>query len=206
VKEKLREALDQVQFSGKVEVLESFYDAPEYIDAFSSRTKKSWIENKTDHILFSFHGLPERHITKINSECLKVDCCEKVSERSPRCYRFQCFETARRIVTQMNLTREDWSVSFQSRIGGGWLKPYTDHEYSRLAQKGVRRLLVCSPSFVADCLETLEEIQVRGRNDFIKAGGQDLFLVPSLNSEKDWARGVFQLLQKQEAWHEFKST
>lgn len=151
-----------------------------------------------DHVLFSFHGLPERQIraTSPNAERCRFDetCCDSVDAENAQCYRAQSYHTARAIAEHMGLERTQWSVGFQSRLGNTpWIRPYTDHLITELAERGVKRLLVSCPSFVADCLETLEEIGIRARADFIEAGGHELGLVPCVNSEPAWVEAVTRL-------------
>src|SRR5207247_3708469 len=142
-----------------------------------------------DHLLFSFHGLPERHMRKADptcSHCLVAEnCCEATNPAHATCYRAQCFKTAEAFVKKAGVTK--YSVAFQSRLGRDpWLKPYTDHELPRLAAKGVKKLLVICPAFVSDCLETLEEIGIRARQTFLEAGGLECNLVPCLNEHPLW--------------------
>jgi ferrochelatase len=190
-------ALDQLDkilpesLKEKTEVKMDFFQEPGFIRAFVNLGQK-WISDfKPDHILFSFHGIPERHVKKTDlsgATCLPETqnqygkCCETLSSQNRYCYRAQCFATARAIATELSLSQAQYSVSFQSRLGRTpWIKPFTDLRYGELARSGVKRLLVFSPSFVADCLETLEEIQIRGLEQFQAEGGEELKLVPSLN-------------------------
>ena len=153
-----------------------------------------------DHVLFSFHGLPERHLRKSDPSgrhCLeRDDCCAAVTEVNRYCYRAQCFHTARGIASRLGLDG-DWSVSFQSRLGRTpWIRPYTDEVILELAANGVKRLAVYCPAFVADCLETLEEIGIRAREDFLAHGGEDLRLVPSLNAHRTWIETAARLVRE----------
>ena len=148
-------------------------------------------ELAADHVLFSFHGLPERHVTKSDEtgeHCLaSPDCCAAVGSNNHHCYRAQCFATARLVAAELGLSTDQWTVSFQSRLGRTpWIKPYTDLVIPELAKRGVKRLAVFCPAFVADCLETLEEIGLRARDQFIQCGGEALRLVPSLNAHPTW--------------------
>jgi len=147
-----------------------------------------------DKVLFSFHGLPERHVVKTHAEggCLKTEsCCETVGGPNGNCYRAQSFHTAREIAKRLGLKTNQWEVGFQSRLGRTpWIRPYSDAFYEQLPKQGVRKLTVLTPSFVADCLETLEEVQIRGEETFKAAGGESLKLVPSLNSHPVWVKAV----------------
>jgi ferrochelatase len=174
----------------KITVQPPYGDAPDFIAAMVARASE-YLQRDFDYFLFSFHGLPERHIKKsdpTHAHCLTVpDCCQTPSVAHQTCYRHQCHRTAEAFATAVRLPAGKWSVSFQSRLGKDpWLKPYTDFEFERLARAGVKRLLVTSPAFVADCLETLEELGIRGRKSFLAAGGQDFQVIPCLNEHPVW--------------------
>jgi protoporphyrin/coproporphyrin ferrochelatase len=177
----------------RVTFLSPFYDRPEFIDAFAHRLEHHLDNKPADHVLFSFHSLPESHITKLYPQhCLRsANCCDQITEANRNCYRAQCFFTTRAITHQIRLSPDDYSISFQSRLGRAkWLGPNTVDTLTELAERGIKRLAVACPSFVADCLETVEEIALRGRETFIAAGGEDLQLIPSLNSDEIWVRAV----------------
>jgi ferrochelatase len=179
----------------KLQALQAFYNEPGFLDVFAGTARKSLQGYDYDHLLFSFHGLPERHVKKTDrtgSHCLvQASCCERITEANQDCYRAQCFATARGIAQRMGLPAEKYSICFQSRLGKTpWIQPFTDELYATLPKKGIKRIAVMCPAFVADCLETLEEIQIRGRADFIARGGEDLKLVPSLNCSSDWVQVV----------------
>lgn len=185
-----------------ISVVEPFYDDPGLVAAFAAGGKPVLESIKADHVLFSFHGLPERQIRKSDdtgSHCLVQDgCCDRMVAANRNCYRAQSFATARRLAALLDLTPDGYTVCFQSRLGRvPWIKPYTDHVLDELAAAGKKRLAVFCPAFVADCLETLEEIGIRARDQFIAAGGEDLALVPSLNSEPIWADAVVALVERQ---------
>jgi ferrochelatase len=172
-----------------------FYDRPEFIAAFARRVADAHSTQPSDHIVFSFHSLPERHLKRLDATgqyCLvKPDCCDRISAVNQNCYRAQCFSTARRIAAQLDLKDDDYTVSFQSRLGRAkWIGPTTEVVLRELGERGVKRVAVSCPSFVADCLETVEEMGIRGRQTFIEAGGDELFLVPSLNAEPAWVEAV----------------
>ena len=165
-----------------------FFDHPDYIAALWA-SASDYLKAGYDHLLFSFHGLPERHLRKSDptgGHCLLVEnCCATASPAYATCYRAQCFKTVKAFVNQAGVSK--YSVAFQSRLGKDpWLKPYTDLELVRLAREGVKSLLVICPAFVSDCLETLEEIGLRGREAFLQAGGRDLTLIPCLNEHPLW--------------------
>lgn len=186
-------------------VLPPFYEDPRFLDAFAAVGRPVLDELRPDHVLFSFHGLPERHCTKSDesggeqgSHCLKrEDCCEVIVDANRSCYRAQCFATARGLRARLGLTEDDSTITFQSRLGRTpWIRPYTDEELVKLARRGVKRLAVFCPAFVADCLETLEEIGLRASEDFRAAGGEQLKLVPSLNASAAWADGLAAMLRE----------
>ena len=168
----------------------AFYDDPDYIDALVESTS-SYLSEGYDHLLFSFHGLPERHLRKSDptgSHCLSCeDCCSGDHPAHKTCYRAQCYKTVEAFVKKAGVPEEKYSVSFQSRLGRDpWLQPYTDKVVEGLPGKGVKKLLVMCPAFVSDCLETLEEIGMRAKEDFVEAGGEELILVPCLNDHSRW--------------------
>ena len=175
-----------------VRIAPPYYDNPHYIKALAA-TASPYLEKDYDHLLFSFHGIPERHLRKANptcGNCLRVQgCCGSAPEAHQTCYRVQCFKTAEEFVRLANVTR--YSVAFQSRLGReAWLQPYADTELVRLAKDGIRKLVVICPAFVADCLETIEEIGMRGRNTFLSAGGEQFTLIPCLNEHPLWIEAL----------------
>ena len=188
----------------KMDVLPVFYKNEAYINAMSANLKKHLEDFDYDHILFSYHGIPERHILKSDptkSHC-KIDktCCNTVSKAHHTCYRHQCFETTKAMAKTLGLKEGSYSNSFQSRmLKNPWLQPFTDVEFERLAKEGVKKLAVITPAFVADCLETLEEIAIRGKEDFLKAGGEDYKHIPCLNDNDDWVAVMINWIEQ---WQE----
>lgn len=181
-----------------------FYADDGFIAAFESVIRDTTAEFGPDHVLFSFHGLPERHVKKTDlsgSHCLaSAGCCDAIGEANRHCYRAQSMMTARLLAARLGLGADGWSVSFQSRLGRTpWIRPFTDEVLPELAKKGVRRVAVTCPAFVADCLETLEEIAIRARDAFRAAGGEDLRLVPSLNAHPLWVSAVADLVRRHAA-------
>jgi protoporphyrin/coproporphyrin ferrochelatase len=167
-----------------------YYDHPDYIAALAGGAR-DFLARDYDHLLFSFHGLPERHLRKsdpTHCHCLRsASCCETPSPAHATCYRAQCFKTVAAFVQQAGVPKHKYSIAFQSRLGRDpWLSPYTDQELVRLAGRGIKRLLVICPAFVSDCLETLEEIGIRGRESFLNAGGTQFELIPCLNEHPLW--------------------
>ena len=174
----------------RLTVLPAFHDRPDYLDALAANTQPH-LADGFDHLLFSYHGLPERHLRKVDPtgcHCLKTsDCCERPSPAHATCYRSQCVAVSRSMAKHFNLSDDQWSMSFQSRLGRDkWIEPYTEAQLEELAARGVKRLLVMCPAFTADCIETLEEIGDRGREQFINAGGEELVLIPCLNDHPQW--------------------
>jgi ferrochelatase len=172
-----------------------FYDRPEFISACVNRVAESCEESTPEHLVFSFHSLPERHIKRLDmtkQHCLvKLTCCDQISALNENCYRAQCMFTARTIAKQLELKESDYTVSFQSRLGRAkWIGPTTEDILRDLAHRGLKRIAVFCPSFVADCLETVEEMGIRGRETFINAGGKEFRLIPSLNSDPTWVEAV----------------
>ncbi len=176
----------------KVTTVPAFYNHPDYIRVMATNIKNHLEGFKYDHILFSYHGIPERHIRKSDttkSHC-KLDgtCCNTPSKAHETCYRHQCFETTKLIAERLELEAGTFSNSFQSRLGGDpWLKPYTDFEFERLPkEEGKKSLAVITPAFVSDCLETLEEIAMEGKEQFEEGGGEHYKHIPCMNDNDDW--------------------
>jgi ferrochelatase len=188
--ERVREVLRRLSPTARLTVQPPYFEQPDYIAALVESARQ-YLEQPFDHLLFSFHGIPERHLRKSDptgAHCLKApDCCETPSPAHGRCYRAQCFRTVKAFVARAGLEAGRFSVAFQSRLGRDpWLRPYTDHELERFARAGVKRLLVLCPAFVSDCLETLEEIRLRGHDTFVAAGGESLVQIPCLNEHPRW--------------------
>ncbi len=174
----------------KLKVLPPFYQDPQYIEALYQQTHEH-LQMDYDHLVFSYHGLPESHITKRDpsgKHCLeRADCCMQPHPAHATCYRHQVMMTTKAFTERAELPAEKYSVAFQSRLGRQvWLGPNTEDVLIDLAGKGVKKVLVMCPAFVTDCLETLEEIAIRGEEVFIEAGGESLTLVPCLNAHPAW--------------------
>jgi ferrochelatase len=186
----------------EMHVLPPFYDRPEYLDALVESTREP-LAGGFDHLLLSFHGLPERHIRKRVKPLDPQHDLHATSSAGVRddvlalCYRSQCLRTAEAFAARAGLRPEQWSVSFQSRLGRDkWIEPYTDARLDQLAAQGVKKLRVMCPAFVADCIETLEEIGIRGREQFIAAGGEELVLVPCLNDHPAWVAALGEMCRR----------
>ncbi len=171
--------------------LPAFYSNADYIKVLSESIADGLKDFEYDHILFSYHGIPERHIRKSDPtkfHC-KIDgsCCKINSVAHHTCYRHQCYDTTELVKAYLDLPEDKVSSSFQSRLAGDpWLKPYTDYEFERLAKEGKKRLAVITPAFVSDCLETLEEIAMEGKEQFEEAGGERYKHIPCLNDSDAW--------------------
>src|ERR1051325_991201 len=174
----------------KVTIAAPFYENPNYIAALVASAQPT-LSKGYDHLLFSFHGLPERHLHKADPtghhDLTKEPCCDEWNPAHKTCYRAHCFKTVEAFAREAGLADGKYSVAFQSRLGREqWMRPYTDVELARLAKSGVKKLAVMCPAFVADCLETLEEIGMRGRETFIENGGEEFTLIPCLNEHPLW--------------------
>ncbi|MCK0144236.1 ferrochelatase [Arenibacter sp. F26102] len=181
------------EFFPKMEIttLPAFYKNTDYIEVLSKSIAEGLKGFEYDHILFSYHGIPERHIRKSDPtkfHC-KIDdnCCKTNSVAHHTCYRHQCYEMTEKVKENLGLSNDKVSLSFQSRLPNDpWLKPYTDFEFERFGKEGIKRLAVITPAFVADCLETLEEIAMEGKHQFQEAGGEDYKHIPCLNANEAW--------------------
>jgi len=199
---KLYEGASERAIVPPLQVLPDFYAHPGYLDTVSAMIDTHRQDFQPDHILFSYHGLPERHVRKSDrsgAHCLAdASCCDRITQANRSCYRAQCYATTRGIAERLQIDPSGYSQGFQSRLGRTpWIKPYTDEIIPKLLEQGVRRLLVSCPSFVSDCLETLEEIGIRAKEEFIEAGGEDFRLVPCLNSAPQWVDVVAQMIENE---------
>lgn len=181
-----------------ISLTHSFYNHPKFIASYAQLIQHSLNTEKPDIILFSYHGLPERHIKK--SECTAA-CdlqhpCPGITEKNYYCYRAQCYETSRLIAQKLQLSENQYCVTFQSRLGKTpWIKPYTDQVLIALSQKNIKNILIACPSFVADCLETLEEIGIRAQAQWESLRGEKLTLVPCLNANDEWVEAVVEMIE-----------
>jgi len=181
------------QYSFRLNFIKPFYNESHYLKALSEHIRP-YLRQDYDHILFSYHGVPGRHIRKSDptgSHCLgSASCCETASPAHATCYRHQCFTTTREIVRLLGIPEGKYSNSFQSRLGKGWLEPFTDIRLEEMPGEGIKKLLILCPAFVSDCLETLEEIAMRGKETFIGAGGQEYTMIPCLNVDSLWVEAL----------------
>lgn len=185
----------QAAYFPKMEItsLPAFYNHPDYVQVLSNSIGEKLENLDYEHILFSYHGVPERHIRKSDvtkSHC-KIDgsCCKTASEAHQYCYRHQCYETTRLVAQTLNLKEGTYSTSFQSRLGfDPWLQPYTDRTIERFGKEGIKKMAIVTPAFVSDCLETLEEIAMEGEEIFHEVGGKEFTTIPCLNTRDDWSK------------------
>jgi ferrochelatase len=171
----------------------AFYNRPDYIKNLADSMAESLEGFDYDHLLFSYHGIPERHIRKTDvtkSHCkINSQCCVTPSPAHEFCYRHQCYETTRQVVELLNIPEGKYSQTFQSRLAGDkWLEPYTDIEINKMPEKGIKKLAVVTPAFVADCLETLEEIAMEANHQFKAHGGTAFLAIPCLNDGDEWTQ------------------
>ena len=188
--EKIRkESFPQMKFTN----LPAFYNHPDYIRVLSNSIQDYLKGKDWDHLLFSYHGIPERHIRKTDvtgSHC-KIDgkCCNISSPAHEFCYRHHCYETTKKVVEYLEIKEGAYSSSLQSRLAGQpWLKPYTDKVVENLAKNGTKKMAIVTPAFVSDCLETLEEIGMEAKEDFIEKGGEEFHVIPCLNDDNNWVK------------------
>ncbi|GEN67380.1 ferrochelatase [Chryseobacterium rhizosphaerae] len=195
------EEIRKKKFPGvRINYVQPFYNRDLYTDCLAESIREKLPED-FDALLFSYHGVPERHIYKTDSTktCNMNDCCYKDTNPSHSfCYRHQCFNTTDRVIRKLELSKDKVIVSFQSRLGKDkWIEPYTDHTLETIPQKGIKNLAIVCPAFVSDCLETLEEISVEGKEQFLEAGGEKFTYIPCLNDEDRWIEVIRVLCEEQ---------
>lgn len=182
-----------------INYIQPFYHRDIYTDCLAESIREKLPEN-FDALMFSYHGVPERHIYKTDptKTCNMNDCCSRETNPShPFCYRHQCFSTTERVIKKLGLPKDKVIVSFQSRLGKDkWMEPYTDHTLETIPAKGVKKLAVVCPAFVSDCLETLEEISVEGKHQFLESGGESFNYIPCLNDEDRWIEVIRTLCEE----------
>ena len=173
----------------------AFYNRPDYIESLAKVTQRALADFDYDHILFSYHGVPERHIKKTDKtgkhRSIKIKegeyCCQPGTPEAEFCYRTHCFETTRQLIEKLGIPKEKYTLTFQSRLGvDKWLQPFTADKVKELAQQGVKKLAVLTPAFVADCIETLEEIEMAAGKSFKENGGEEFKMLTCLNDDDQW--------------------
>ncbi|MFT6717265.1 MAG: ferrochelatase [Saprospiraceae bacterium] len=190
--QKMMEIISKWEVIPTFRMINSFFEKPEFIDVLAENGAKYDV-NSYDHVLFSYHGLPERHIQKSCKidGCTTASCISKCDAESMYCYRSACYETTRQVVAKLGLKEGQYTVAFQSRLGKDpWIQPFSDVVIADLAKNGIKRMLVFSPAFVADCLETIVEIGVEYQEIFEEHGGEKIQLVESMNSADNWVKAL----------------
>lgn len=192
--EYMKEIHKKNNYSFRLVTIKPFYNNRAYIQALAESIKP-YLQHDFDKLLFSYHGVPERHIIKgdvTGNHCLKqADCCEIASAAHQYCYRHQCIRTTTLVTDSLGLPKQKYQLSFQSRLGRDkWLTPYTAQRLGELPKEGVKKILVACPAFVSDCLETLEEIAQQGREIFLHAGGESFTMIPCLNTQTLWVKTI----------------
>lgn len=189
--EEVMRVLSAREWIPSIHIVSHFYKEPSFIKATAHRIKP-YLDN-SDFLLFSYHGIPERHLKVV----CKTKChapCKNDHWHNKQCYKAQCHQTSHLLATALQLPQHQYSTAFQSRLGKmPWIKPYTDEELPRLAALGIKNLSISCPSFVTDCLETLEEISIRAKKQWLSLGGNELYLIPSLNDDPVWIRTVLEI-------------
>ena len=184
-----QEIFRKKKYGFSLKFIRPFYNEVNYLRALSEHIRP-YLKEEYDHILFSYHGIPARHLRKSDptgNHCLhSADCCETASPAHATCYRHQCFATTREMVRLLGIPEGKYSNSFQSRLGKGWLEPFTDIRLEEMPKEGIKKLLILCPAFISDCLETLEEIAIRGKEAFLGAGGGSYTMIPCLNVDRLW--------------------
>ncbi len=191
-------AVHKLGFNGLVTYYPEFFDASPYQDALAKTVAEVLEHQKPDFLLYSYHGLPEHHLTVDSKGCQFTEgCCLNFRTHHPHCYRAQCIATTAQVQNRLKGFGVPHSIAYQSRLGRRpWLKPNTEHVIADLARQGIKKLAVACPSFTSDCLETLEEISFRAQEVFVAHGGKEVILVPSLNDRDDWVDAVANLVRQ----------
>lgn len=175
-----------------ISIVRDFFQHPSYIQAQVTLIKKHLQEY--EYVLFSYHGIPERQITKGGCQLLCSEECPPFTKNTQECYKAQCHQSSRLLANALQLPESQYSTAFQSRLGRTpWIQPYTDSMLNKLAAQGIKKLIIVCPSFVADCLETLEEIGIRAKKQWFALGGQQLAVVPCLNSHPLWVKAIIEI-------------
>ncbi|WP_058529154.1 ferrochelatase [Legionella londiniensis] len=191
--EKIMALVAQKDIIPSLSIIRDFHQHPAFINAQAKQIKPFIADH--DFILFSYHGIPQNHLLKEECQALCKDACSQASPRNAGCYRAQCGRTTEMLAEKLGLAKENYTTSFQSRLGKTpWIQPYTDKILYELRALGIKKLAVACPSFVADCLETLEEIGIRAKGEWQKLGGHALTLIPSMNAEDEWVKAILEII------------
>lgn len=195
----VNQAASRWQQAPRLRFVNDLYSEPAFIEAWVQLVKRYLQADSVDHVIFSYHGLPEQAIKKIDTTgvCQFGACCEEISERNRLCYRAQCVATTRGIVQSLGWQDDFYSIAFQSRFGRQvWIQPYLDQHILEQVKLGHKKIAVLTPSFISDCLETIHEIGIEYRHQFMEAGGEDFQLVPNLNDDAHWMDAVHLIASK----------
>jgi ferrochelatase len=191
VHQEVMRIVNKWQLIPQLVMIDSYPAHPEMIATFAELGRKYMKEHTFDHFIFTYHGLPQRQLKKADARCLTNGCCDTYSEKNRLCYRAQCVETSRQLAKALDLEEKDYSISFQSRLGSDpWIQPYTDATIERLVKEGKKNILVFTPSFVADCLETTIEVGEEYKELFEEKGGKHWQMVESLNTHPRWVNAL----------------
>ena len=198
VNQKVGEIVNKWQIIPSITHINQFMDHPKFIEAFAAKGREFLDKKEYDHIVFSYHGVPERHIKKgsVGDQCKLGNCCNALHDKNRYCYRAQCFHTTRLLAKELGLKEEQYTTTFQSRLGKDpWVQPYTDVVLKDLPGEGKKKVLAYSPAFIADCLETTLEVGEEFKEEFEEAGGEVWDLVPSLNTSELWIECLKDLVE-----------
>ncbi len=191
---KVKEVVKDLNLDLNIRFVDQFYNHPTFIHSFCENIR-SYQLDQFDHVIFSYHGLPERHVNKIHlgETSFSCTCHIKMPEHGKNCYKATCYETTRLLANELEIDQAFYSVSFQSRLSKNWLTPFTDVKIDELLKQGKKKILVVAPAFVTDCLETIIEIGYEYKQDFIEKGGEQLQLVESLNDKDNWVDAIVEI-------------
>ena len=193
--DEISRVLKKQSVTPSIKFINQFYDQESFIDSWEERLE-SFNVNEYDHILFSYHGLPTKAVDDIyeDSLCADNNCENEITNENKFCYKATCYETTRLIAKRLNLSSDKYTVSFQSRLTKNWLEPFTDEVLESFPDRGIKKILVLSPAFTADNLETLYEIDDEYKELFLENGGKSLTMVPSLNDSSKWADSIVEII------------
>ena len=192
----VKTAATRWQQAPNLHFISDLFSEPAFIRAWSILIRRHLAELQVDHVVFSYHGLPEKNIVKADpgDYCSFGDCCQQITQKNRYCYRAQCIATTESLVTALGWEQDRYSIAFQSRFGrAAWIQPYLDEHIVELAKKGIKKLAIATPSFVSDCLETIHEIGIEYREEFLSAGGDEFQLIPNLNDDPAWFDAVYEI-------------
>ncbi len=192
--DKVMQLVNRTNPQASLTIISDFYQHPGFIDAQAALIQPYLAQH--DYLLFSYHGVPERHLTRVGCRKICTPICAPMDKANSICYKAQCTTTTRELVKKLDLSAQKYGISFQSRLGKTpWIKPYTDELLPDLIKKGIKRLAISCPSFVTDCLETLEEIGIRAKEQWLRLGGEQLTLIPCVNDSDFWVSGLMRIIE-----------